>query len=214
MMGLLAKVLGSSCVKQETAEGFGGVQSRLACFQDYANVNDKAGWSSKHPAGDTLYRYPSLHRSACLASRPTTIAARVRTFSRASVAAIGYHRNPAKVAVQAGADTARVQTTTIGREQCKRFRSFLRQWQYSVWRVASTMMWNAVSLAPVPVLSRPSFWAQTRQAPCLLVLQQASSATTRAFAGNLRHIAPAGAQHSMAVAGVLTPAAAFRFGDT
>ena len=204
----------SSCVQRETAESATAAEKSLAIFQDDANMNGKAGWSSKRPGFNTLYRYPSLPRPVCTANRPTTLLRVLRAFSRAPTLAIGYHANADNVLAQAGATVALAQTTKIGKEQCKRFRSFLRQWQYSVWQGALTMMSSVALPVQARGLSPLNCWAPTGPARWLSVQPQASSATTRAFAADLRLFAPAGVQHAKAVAGGYSPAAAFCFGGT
>ena len=203
----------SPSVKRETADVYFRFKKLLAGSKDYSKVNVKAEWSSKQTAPDTLYRYPSLYRSACSPSGPVNTWRDFRTNSRVTTSAIGYQPFPTRICRTGRAIGAWTQSTTIGREQCKRFRSFLRQWQYSVWQVALTTMWSAASRVRAQGLSRQNYWALIRQAACLSVPQQVSSATTQVSATNLRITTPAGVQHPRTVVGAFAPSAVFCFGD-
>ena len=205
---------GTALISQrEVADLIPGKEKLLANVQDYAKMNNKALRSSKRSAPDTLYRYPSLHRSACSPSRPITHMRRLRTNPRGNTVAIGYHGIVARIFDVSRANLASALTTTIGREQCKRSRSFLRQWQYLVWQVASTMTWSAESRAQVRGLSPRNCSALTAPDQWSSVQQQVCSATTQAFAADLRNTAPSGAQHPETVVGVNAPGAVFCFGD-
>lgn len=199
--------------QREVADVYFRFKKALAACRSYAKMNDKAFRSSIRYAPDTLYRYPSLDRSACSPSRPITHFDGLRANPRVKAVAIGYHGIVARISGVSRAIVALARTTTIGREQCKRFRSFLQQWQYSVWQVASTMTQSAQSQAQVRGLSPRNCLALTAQVRWSSVPPQVCSATTRAFAANLSNHAPSGAQHPETVVGVNAPGAVFCFGD-
>ncbi len=170
----------------------------------------KALRSSKRGVRYTLYRYPSLYRSACLSGRPISF---LRANPRAKRLAIGYQREVASLWSTGRAKRAQAHPTTIGREQCKRHPSSLQQWQYSAWPGASTMTSNAAWPAQAQALSRLNCLAPTKPAPWLSVLLLAYSATTQAFAANLKTIAPVGRATFGNRRGAARLTAVFRFGD-
>ena len=204
----------SSCIQQDFADVYFRFKKALSGGISYAKVNNKAERSSKRDAPDTLYRYPSLHRSACSSGRPITAACMVRVNPQGPSVAIGYHGKLARMLDVSRAIVASARTTMIGSKQCKRSRSFLQQWQYLVWQVASTTTWNAVSRAPVRAWWQQSYWAPTAQALWSSARPQACSATTQAYAVNLEKTASGnGRAISNDRRQGSRPAAVFCFGD-
>lgn len=207
---------GPSCRQREIADVYFRFKKPLAPEKSYIKMNLKEGRSSKRPTPDTLYRYTSLVRSACSPGRPTTLFRDLRTNPRVNRLAIGYHGDVAKISPAGATHVAVTQETDIGKEKCKRHRSFLQWWQYSVWRVALKMMQNVRSQAQALALLPQNCLARTAQVQWLSALPQAYSATTQAFApaSKREQSAPlTGRTTSWNRRRGICPAAVFCFGD-
>ncbi len=176
--------------KRESAHVLIDAQQCYPERTSFAKVRTVAGRSSICSAAISLYRYPSPGRPAYSPSRPIPD---FRLSEADKTADIGYHGEFAihQRADRANSGTAEI-TTTIGSRLCKRHQSSLRQWQYLVWQVASTMTWSVASLAQVPALWLQRCWAQTALVQHWQAPQQASSVTTSAFAAKIDNRALAG----------------------
>ena len=165
--------------KRETAQVLYCVTSGYRNAGTRVMVMSSAALSSNRAAVGTPYRYPSPDRPAYSPCRSITVFR--RSFAKI-VSDIGYH---CVSAITAGIDRAgsfAVQTTEIGLRLCKRHQSSLRQLQYLVWRVASTMTQSAALRAQQVALLPRKFWALTLLAQPQLALPQAYSAMTQASA--------------------------------
>ena len=143
----------------------------------FAKVETVAALSSFCAAANSLYRYPSPDRPAYSPSRPIT---EIRLRRAKITDDIGYH---GEIAIHRGADRTNcgaAEITMIGLRLCKRHQSSLRQWQYLVWQVASTMTWSAALLVQALASWLQKCWAQLAQVQCLLVQPSVCFATTLA----------------------------------
>ena len=168
--------------KREVAYSDQVAQQYFQGAHSFDRIEHALGHSSTRSVAYSLYRYPSPDRPAYSPSRPITV---FRLCSAESACDIGYH-DEIVIHRQAGCThSGATHETTIGLRLCKRHQSSLRQWQYLVWQVASTLTWSAVSLVRVRALSPQKCLAQTAQGQCLPVQPQASSVTTQASAVNI-----------------------------
>ncbi|MEM8537422.1 MAG: hypothetical protein AAGF56_06120, partial [Pseudomonadota bacterium] len=134
-----------------------------------------------------LYRYPSPDRPAYSPSRPTPD---FRSSKGRSETVIGYQVHFGIQPTQGRIAVGATQTTTIGLKQCKRHRSFWRQWQFSVWQAALRATWNAALRGQALALWLQRCWVQTAQAPCLPALPLAFCATTQASTAAANNFRP------------------------
>ena len=193
--------------KRDSAEQKWWIQNFFDCCEDYVKVNIHTDHFSEGDVWDALKRYPSLYRSAYSPSRPIHLSR--QSFARHTIA-IGYQGKFGRLSCIGCAVWGVIQPTTIGRDLCKRHQSFLQWWQYSVWQVASTTTQSARSLVLAQALLHQKCWALIAQAPWLSVPRQACSATTPAFAVDLKtSIASSARQHLSNRRGDSIPAAVF-----
>ena len=194
--------------KREVAYSDQVAQQYFQGAHSFDRIEHALGHSSTRSVAYSLYRYPSPDRPAYSPSRPITV---FRLCSAESAFDIGYHDEIA-IHRQAGCThSGATHETTIGLRLCKRHQSSLRQWQYLVWLVASTMTWSAVSLVRVRALSPQKFLAQTAQGQCLPVQPQACSVMTQAFAAKLDNRAHSGRINNRNRRRGDAPAAVFSF---
>lgn len=157
-----------------------------------------------------LHRYPSPDRPAYSPSRPVTVFCR---FLRKIRGDIGYHNVFAIYRCVDRTMSGAMRTTDKGIEQCKRHRSFLQWWQYSVWQVALKAILSVVWPAQALVSSQQRSWAQTQPAQPWLVQPLACFATTQVSTAAAKHgTAPlTGAIIKLDRRRGMTPAAVFVF---
>ena len=157
-----------------------------------------------------LHRYPSHPRPAYSPSRS---ARDVGFAQRPDNSAIGYRGKAAHVMPTGRTVGGPHQTTTIGLRLCKRHQSSLQQWQYLVWRVASTMTWSAAWPAQVQASLHQSCSVRIKRDPLSPVQPQACFATTQALllANRLDNRALSGRITSGSRQRGLPPLAAFSF---